>query len=38
MPTWPSRGTGGIARTAARNTTPGRYQPPDDILAFLDAL
>jgi len=27
-----------IARTAPRNTTPGRYQPADDIMAFLDAL
>ena len=27
-----------IARTAPQNTTPGRYQPADDILAFLDAL
>ena len=27
-----------IARTAPQDTTPGRYQPPDDILAFLDAL
>jgi integrase/recombinase XerD len=27
-----------IARTAPQNTTPGRYQPPDDIMAFLDAL
>jgi integrase/recombinase XerD len=27
-----------IARTAPRNTTPGRYQPADDILAFLDGL
>ena len=27
-----------IARTAPQDTTPGRYQPPDDILAFLDGL
>ena len=27
-----------IARTAPQDTTPGRYQPADDILAFLDAL
>ena len=27
-----------IARTAPQNTTPGRYQPTDDILAFLDGL
>ena len=27
-----------IARTAPQDTAPGRYQPPDDILAFLDAL
>jgi integrase/recombinase XerD len=27
-----------IARTAPQNTTPGRYQPADDILAFLDGL
>src|SRR6516165_4059635 len=27
-----------IARTAPRNTTPGRYQPTDDILAFLGGL
>ena len=27
-----------IARTAPRNTTPGRYQPADHILAFLDGL
>jgi site-specific recombinase XerD len=27
-----------IARTAPQNTTPGRYQPPDDVLAFLDGL
>jgi len=27
-----------IARTAPQNTTPGRYQPPDDILVFLDGL
>ena len=25
-----------IARTAPQDTTPGRYQPADDILAFLD--
>jgi site-specific recombinase XerD len=27
-----------IARTAPQNATPGRYQPPDDVLAFLDGL
>jgi|SRR5712664_1387637 len=27
-----------IARTAPQDTTPGRYQPPGDILAFLDGL
>ena len=27
-----------IARTAPQNTTPGRYQPADDVLAFLDGL
>ena len=27
-----------IARTAPQDTTPGRYQPADDILTFLDAL
>ena len=27
-----------IARTAPRDTTPGRYQPSDDVLAFLDGL
>ena len=27
-----------IARTAPQDTTPGRYQPADDILAFLDGL
>jgi hypothetical protein len=27
-----------IARTAPRNTAPGRYQPSDDMLAFLDGL
>jgi len=27
-----------IARTAPQNTTPGRYQPADDVLAFLDRL
>lgn len=27
-----------LARTAPPNTTPGRYRPPDDLLAFLDAL
>jgi integrase/recombinase XerD len=27
-----------IARTAPQDTTPGRYQPPDDVLAFLDGL
>jgi integrase/recombinase XerD len=27
-----------IARTAPQDATPGRYQPPDDILAFLDGL
>ena len=27
-----------IARTAPQNTPPGRYQPPDAVLAFLDGL
>jgi site-specific recombinase XerD len=27
-----------IARTAPQDTPPGRYQPPDDVLAFLDGL
>jgi integrase/recombinase XerD len=27
-----------LARTTPPNTKPGRYQPPDHILAFLDAL
>ena len=27
-----------ITRTAPLDTTPGRYQPPDDVLAFLDGL
>ena len=27
-----------IARTAPQDTAPGRYQPPDDVLAFLDGL
>ena len=27
-----------IARTAPQDATPGRYQPPDDVLAFLDGL
>ena len=27
-----------ITRTAPQDTTPGRYQPPDDVLAFLDGL
>jgi site-specific recombinase XerD len=27
-----------IARTAPQNTPPGRYQPPDVVLAFLDGL
>jgi integrase/recombinase XerD len=27
-----------LARTAPQDTPPGRYQPPDHILAFLDAL
>jgi site-specific recombinase XerD len=27
-----------IARTAPQDTTPGRYQPSDDMLAFLDRL
>ncbi len=27
-----------LARTAPANTTSGRYRPPDDLLAFLDAL
>ncbi|HEY6295838.1 MAG TPA: hypothetical protein VIX15_09245 [Streptosporangiaceae bacterium] len=27
-----------IARTAPQDTAPGRYQPPDDVLASLDGL
>jgi integrase len=27
-----------IARTAPQDTPPGRYQPPDAVLAFLDGL
>jgi len=27
-----------LARTAPQHTTPGRYQPPDTTLAFLDDL
>ncbi len=27
-----------LARTAPTNTTPGRYQPSDDLLAFLESL
>jgi integrase/recombinase XerD len=27
-----------LARTTPPDTKPGRYQPPDQILAFLDAL
>jgi len=27
-----------LARTAPINTTPGRYQPSDNVLAFLDSL
>ena len=27
-----------IARTAPQDTPPGRYQPPDAVLAFLDSL
>jgi integrase len=27
-----------IARTAPQYTTPGRYQPPDDVLSFHDGL
>jgi integrase len=27
-----------IARTAPPNTRPGRYQPPDRLLAFLEQL
>ena len=27
-----------IARTRPPGTTPGRYRPPDQVLAFLDAL
>jgi integrase/recombinase XerD len=27
-----------LDRTTPPNTKPGRYQPPDHILAFLDAL
>jgi len=27
-----------IARVTPPSTTPGRYQPPDPLLAFLDSL
>jgi len=27
-----------LARTAPPNTTPGRYRPPDALLAFLERL
>ncbi len=27
-----------IARTAPQDAAPGRYQPADDVLAFLDGL
>jgi integrase/recombinase XerD len=27
-----------LARTAPPNTTPGRYRPPDSLLAFLTGL
>lgn len=27
-----------LARTAPPNIPPGRYQPPDDLLAFLNSL
>ena len=27
-----------LARTAPPNTTPGRYRPPDQLLAFLESL
>jgi integrase len=27
-----------LARTTPPNTTPGRYRPPDRLLAFLEAL
>lgn len=27
-----------LARTAPTNTPPGRYRPPDQLLAFLEAL
>jgi integrase/recombinase XerD len=27
-----------LARTAPPNTTPGRYRPPDSLLAFLTSL
>jgi integrase/recombinase XerD len=27
-----------LARTAPMNTTPGRYQPPDSVIAFLEGL
>lgn len=27
-----------LARTAPAGTTPGRYRPPDTLLAFLEAL
>ena len=28
----------GLARTAPADTEPGRYRPPDTLLAFLEAL
>jgi integrase len=27
-----------LARTRPANTTPGRYRPPDSLLAFLESL
>ena len=27
-----------LARTTPPNTTPGRYRPPDPVLAFLESL
>jgi hypothetical protein len=27
-----------LDRTASPNSPPGRYQPPDDVLAFLEGL
>jgi integrase/recombinase XerD len=27
-----------LARTTPPNTTPGRYRPPDQLLAFLESL